>query len=446
MLELYFETYGCHANQNSSEIMKGLVKQAGLNITQNEDFADLIVINSCIVKEPTQEKIRRRIQELLKKDKEIILAGCMPRLNQKRFLNLENIYLLDSSQINNIIDLIQDIQNQTYNSDKYLKQRKEIKSNLPKISNEKFIGINQISEGCLGECSYCIVKFAKGKLFSYPKEKIIESIKNDLQAGAKEIWLTSQDNTSYGNDDGKCLLPELLEEIINLNGKFKVRLGMMNPDNVLKILPELVELYKSEKMFKFLHLPIQSGSNEILKSMKRKYKKEDVLKIIRKFKEQIPEITIATDIIIGFPGETDENWRETTDLIKEIKPEILNRSNFCVREGTEAEKLIPLNPKIINQRATKLMKLHLDICNEIQKPFLEKEIKVFVDKKGFGTTYLARDDSYKLVAIQSNEKILGQFLKVKIKKVLPHYLIGELVGKREDKNINNNFSMGEVMK
>lgn len=443
MLEVYFETYGCTANKNSSEIMKGLVRQAGLNITQDENFADLIVINSCIVKEPTQEKIRRRIQELSKKEKKIILAGCMPRLNQKKFLDYGNIFLLDFSQFTNITDLIQDIENQTYDSDKYLKQRKEIKICLPKISDEKFIGINQISEGCLGECSYCIVKLAKGKLFSYPKEKIIESVKSDLQSGAKEIWITSQDNASYGIDDGKYLLPELLREIINLQGKFKIRVGMMNPNNVLKILPELIEIYKNEKMFKFLHLPIQSGSDGILKLMKRKYSRKDVLKIILEFKKQIPEITIATDIIVGFPGETDDDWKETLNLIQEIKPEILNRSNFCVRERTEAEKLRQLSPKIINKRATELMNLHLQICSEIQETFLGKEIRVLVDKKGFGNTYLARDDNYKLVVVQSAEKILGQFMKVKIKKVLPHYLVGEPIGKRENKSIHNDFSMGE---
>ena len=433
ILEIFFETYGCTANQNSSEIMKGLVKQVGLNITQNEDFADLIIINSCIVKEPTQEKIRKRIQDLLKKGKKIILAGCMPRLN-KRILQKENLYLLDTSQIKNITDLIQDIQNKTYDEDKYLKQRNEIKIGLPKISNEKFIGINQISEGCLGGCSYCIVRFAKGKLFSYPKEEIIESIKEDLQSGAKEIWLTSQDNASYGNDNGEYLLPELIREIFQIPGKFRVRLGMMNPNNVLRILPELIELYKNEKMFKFLHLPIQSGSNKILKLMNREYTREDVLKIVREFKRQIPEITIATDIIVGFPGEIEDDWKETINLVKEINPEILNRSNFCVRQGTEAEKLAReffIPAETINQRATELMNLHLEICNEIQKSFLGKEIKVFVDKKGFGTTYLARDDNYKLVAVQSKEKILGKSLKVKIKKVLVHYLIGEPVEHRQ---------------
>ncbi len=433
MLEIYFETYGCTANYNSTEIMKGLVRQVGLNITQNENYADLIVINSCVVKAPTQEKIRRRIQVLLKKHKRIILTGCMPQINKESLVNINGLYLLDTTHIKDIVNLIQYINDGSCDSLKYLKQRNEVKSNLPKISKEKLIGINQISEGCLGECSYCIVKFAKGKLFSYPKDKIIESIKNDLQAGAKEIWITSQDNASYGNEDGEYFIPELLNEILKIPGRFKIRLGMMNPDNVLKIISELIEIYKHEKIFKFLHIPIQSGSDKILKTMKRKYTKTDILRIIKEFKKQIPKITIATDIIVGFPGETQEDWNETINVIKEIKPEILNRSNFCIREGTEAAKLTQLNPALIRQRAKELQDLHLKICKEIQEQFLEKEMKVLVDRKGFENTYLARDDSYKLVAVQSKDKILGKFLKVKIKKAIPHYLIGEVLDK--DTNI-----------
>jgi MiaB-like tRNA modifying enzyme len=429
MLEVYFETYGCTANKNSSEIMKGLVKQSGLDITSKEDFADLIVINSCIVKTPTQEKIRRRVQNLLKQypDKKIILAGCMPRFISKKMKNNENLFLLDTSHIKDILNLIQDIQEGTYAPEKYLKKRNEVKTSLPKSPDNSFIGINQISEGCLGECSYCIVRLAKGKLFSYPQEKIIQSIKNDLASGCREIWITSQDNASYGIEEGKYLLPELLREILELKGNFLVRLGMMNPNNVLKILPELIETYKHPKMFKFLHLPIQSGSDRILKMMKRKYTRKDILKIIREFKKEIPKIIFSTDIIVGFPGETEKDFQETLDLIKDIRPEILNRSNFYPLKQTPAEKLGQIYPKIINERASRLMNLHLNICNEIQKPFLNTEHNVLIDKKGFPGTYLARDKNYKLFAVKSRNKILGKYIKVKVKKILPHYLISEAV-------------------
>lgn len=426
MLEVYFESYGCTANQNSTEIMKGLVKQAGLNLTLNPDFADLIIINSCIVKEPTQEKIRRKVLDFLEKGKKVILAGCMPRLNKKR-LQKENLYLLDTSHVKHLLSLIQDIQDGNYDCDKYLQLRNEVKLELPKIPIEKLIGITQISEGCLGECTYCIVRLAKGKLFSYPIEKIINSVKKDIESGCKEIWITSQDNAAYGNEEGKYLLPELLTQILNLHGNFFVRLGMMNPDNVLKILPELIEIYKHPKMFKFLHIPIQSGSNNILKLMKRKYKIKDVMKIINKFRKEIPDITIATDIIVGFPEETEKDFQETINLIKEIKPEMLNRSNFCARPGTPAEKLNPIAEKIITARAAELMNLHLQICNEIQKPWLGKEINVLVDKKGFANTWLGRTNNYKLAAILTKEKILGKLIKAKVKKIYPHYLICELV-------------------
>jgi MiaB-like tRNA modifying enzyme len=424
-MEIYFESYGCTANQNSTEIMKGLVKQAGLNITLNSDFADLIIINSCIVKQPTQEKIRRRVFDFLKQRKKVILAGCMPRLNKKT-LQKPNLFLLDTSHVKNLINLIQDIKDKTYDSEKYLKQRKEVKANLSKISSEKHIGITQISEGCLGECTYCIVRLAKGKLFSYPKEDIINSVKSDLNAGCKEIWITSQDNAAYENDQGKYSLPELLKEILKLKGRFFVRLGMMNPNNIKKILPELIEIFKHPKMFKFLHIPIQSGSNKILKTMNRFYTKQDVLKIISEFKKQIPNITVSTDIIVGFPGETDKDFQETIDIIKKIKPEILNRSNFGKRPGTPTAKLKEISSELMKKRATELMKLHLNICKENQKPWLGKTASLLIDKKGYGNTWLGRSNNYKLFAIRSKEKILGRFVNVKVKKVLPHYLIGEL--------------------
>jgi len=431
MLEIYFESYGCSASHNSTEIMKGLVKQAGLNITSNLDFADLIVINSCIVKQPTHEKIRRRVQDLLDKKKKVILAGCMPKFIDKSLKNKIGIslFLIGVNHSRNIVSLIREIVNDSYSLGKYLDNKNEIKLNLPKIPRDKFIGITQISEGCLGNCSYCIVKLAKGKLFSYPEQQIIKSIKNDIGSGCKEIWLTSQDNANYGNEQGKYLLPDLLKEITNIKGNFFVRIGMMNPDNLLKILPELIEIYRDKKIFKFLHVPIQSGSDKILKAMKRHYTKKQVLKIINEFRKQIPGITISTDIIVGFPTETEKDFQETMDLIKEIRPEILNISKFHPRPNTYAEKMKQISSTIKIERAKKLSELHLSICNEIQKHWINKDVRVIVDKKNslYPGTYLARDENYKLFVVLSKEKILGKILNVRVKKIMPHYLIGEVV-------------------
>jgi len=209
----------------------------------------------------------------------------------------------------------------------------------------------------------------------------------------------------------------------------------MNPNNVLKILPDLVEIYKNPKMFKFLHIPIQSGSDKILKAMKRKYTKEDILKLISEFKKQIPEIIISTDIIIGFPGETEKDFKETLDLIKQIKPEILNSSKFWPRPETPAEKLKGIDIKIVTKRVSHLMKLHLEICKKTQEKYRGWEGKVLVDKIGFGKTYLARNENYKLFAVHSNEKILGKTVNVKVKKLMPHYLVSEKANLQQSEDI-----------
>ncbi|VVB79143.1 tRNA-2-methylthio-N(6)-dimethylallyladenosine synthase [uncultured archaeon] len=427
MLEIYFETYGCSANKNSSEIMKGIVKSAGLNLIENPERADFVVINSCIVKEPTEAKIKKRINDFLKKDKKVILAGCMPRLSEKKFAHVNNLFLIDTSQVKNIVNLIKDIQEGNYTSEKYLKKRNEVKLNSPKISEERIIGITQISEGCLGECKYCITKVAKGKLFSYPLEEIVKNVQRDVDSGCKEIWLTSQDCASYGNEDGKYLFPELLRNIIEIKGDFFIRIGMMNPNNVLKILPELIELYKNTKMFKFLHIPIQSGSDKVLKEMGRNYKIADVMKIVKEFKKNFPDGVIATDIIVGYPGETERDFKETYDLIQEIKPEILNSSKFWPRSGTPAARLKQVDRSIVIKRVSKLMKLHLDICNENQLRWKYLETDVLIDQKGFPGTFLARDKNYRLFGVQTtNKNLLGKVVKVKVKKVLPHYLVSEV--------------------
>jgi threonylcarbamoyladenosine tRNA methylthiotransferase CDKAL1 len=427
MQEIYFETYGCVANYNSTEIMKGIVKNAGLEITNDLDYADIVVINSCIVKEPTEEKIRRKVEDLLKSGKKVILAGCMPSLYKEK-LQKENLYLLETSQAKKIIDLIKDIKEKKYSEGKYLEKIKDEKVNLPKISKEKFIGIAQISEGCFGECSYCAVRLAKGPLYSYKREEIIKSIKKDIKAGCREIWITSQDNASYGNDYKKHDLPLLLKEILNIKGNFYLRVGMMNPNNVLEILDELVEIYKHPKMFKFLHLPIQSGSNKILKKMKRKYSSPDIKKIIDKFRKEIPEIMFSTDVIVGFPKETEKDFKDTLELVDYIKPEILNQSNFYTRNKTEAGKLKKLDPKIVKRRAKKLFNLHEKICKDLQKKYSSWKGNILINKKGFGNTYLGRMlNEYKLVAVNSKRKILGKIVNVKIEKITPHYLISKVI-------------------
>jgi MiaB-like tRNA modifying enzyme len=425
---VYIESYGCSANLNNSEIISGLLQSAGLFIVSNPKIADLAIINTCIVKGPTEERMRARIKELARKfGSRMIVSGCMPDALSDEIKKISpKASLIGSHYLHEIRNAIKKI---SQGKIVCLRgQKNEVKLCVPKINKNKVIGITQILEGCLGNCSYCITRQAKGRLFTYPQEKIIENIRNDLKNGCKEIWLTSQDNAAYGLDEGKAKLPELLNEIFNLKGKFFVRLGMMNPNHVLKILDELVECYKNEKMFKFVHIPLQSGSDKVLNDMEREYRASDFIRIIKKFRKEFSNITLSTDIIVGYPTETEKDFQETLKIIREAKPDILNISKFWPREKTEAAKLEQLDAKEVKGRATEAMEIHKIIALEENRKMINWRGMCLVDRHGFDNTYLARNRDYKLIAL-NGKNLLGRFLNAKIKAVTPHYLFGDVIEK-----------------
>ncbi|MBU1136115.1 MAG: tRNA (N(6)-L-threonylcarbamoyladenosine(37)-C(2))-methylthiotransferase [Nanoarchaeota archaeon] len=423
---IYFETYGCSANQNNTEIMKGLVRQSGLELTDNINIADILVLNTCIVKGKTEDKIESRIKYFKKLKKPIIITGCMPDVRFKKLEKQKNIYLLSNRNIKQIINLIKSIQEKRYSIDKFLIQTKEEKLIQPKIPQNKKIGITQISEGCFGNCSFCIIKLAKGKLFSYTQNNIIKNIENDLKSGAKEIWLTSQDNASYGQDRKKSELPDLLKKILELKYNFRLRIGMMNPENIFPILNELIEIYKNEKIYKFLHMPIQSGSDKILKSMNRKYKIKEAELIIKKFREQIPNLSLATDLIAAFPGETESDFKQTLNLVQKIQPDTVNVSRFWAMQPTQASKLKQIPVELSKQRAIELKKLHKEILKQKNQKFIGWTGKILVNEFK-NKKFKARNNSYKMITLESDKDILGKFVNVKIKATEKNHFIGEVL-------------------
>lgn len=418
---VYLESYGCSANQNNAEILRGKIIESGLQLTSNPAIADILILNTCIVKSPTENKMKARIIELLKLGKPVIIAGCMP---QVRKLENKNIFPLGIHHITKIANLIRDISNNK-KTGKYLESKKEIKLNSNKVRQNKLIGITQISEGCLGNCAFCITKLAKGNLFSYPEEEIIENIRKDLASGCREIWITSQDNAAYGLDSGTNII-ELLKQVLELKGKFKIRLGMMNPEHVLPILDDLIEVFKNEKMYKFLHIPVQSGSNKILKLMNRKYSVKEFLYIVSSFKREIPNISIATDIIVAYPGESANDFEQSLKLVEKIKPDTFNLSRYWPIPGTLASKEKQIPSSISKSRAIEIQKLHLKTAEENNKKLIGREIPVFVNVKQ-NHVYLSRTDNYKIAIIKSEKEILGKIIKVKVTQARPHYLLVEII-------------------
>jgi len=287
-----------------------------------------------------------------------------------------------------------------------------------------YINIVEIAEGCLGNCSYCIVKKAKGTLVSRPISDIKRDINMSLKEGCKEIWLTSQDCGCYGMDRGKRLT-DLLKEVTNIPGNFRVRLGMSNPNFVKRFLSDLIDIYRDKKMYKFLHIPLQSGSDKVLRDMKRQYVAKDFIEIVKKFRENIPEVTIWTDIIVGFPTETESDFRKTLKIVRETKPDYINVSKFGIRPGTEASKMKQLNSETTKKRSKILGELVDKICLERNKNWMGKECQVLVTEKR-KNQYIGRNESYKQIIIETERDIRGNFVTAEIRDVRKTHLIGKL--------------------
>jgi MiaB-like tRNA modifying enzyme len=419
MTKVYIKTFGCALNQSDSELMAGLLKQARFEIVDNPEDAFVIIINTCTVKGPSESKFFTYLEKLKKeyKYKKIIITGCIPQTEPKK---LQGYPLLGTSQLTNIVQLVEETMHE--NPVEMLSKEKLPRLNLPKIRKNPVIEIIPICEGCLGEpCAYCKVKAARGELRSYPKEEIIQQARDAIQHRIPELWLTAQDTGCYGKDINSSL-PELLGELIKIPGNFKIRLGMLNPNHLLEFLDKLIEIYKSEKMFKFLHIPVQSGNDHILKSMKRKYTAEQFKEITNRFRREIPEITIATDIICGFPGETEEQFNDSVKLIRYLMPDVLNVSKFWPRPKTKAAKMkhqVPGEER--KKRSTLIAYIAENVGKLRNERWLDWEGEILIDEIGKDNTFVGRNFAYKPVIVAGNYQ-LGDKIKVKIKKITPYDL------------------------
>jgi threonylcarbamoyladenosine tRNA methylthiotransferase CDKAL1 len=400
--KIFIETYGCTANQSDSEIMKGILSKDFVIIDSVEN-SDLNIINTCIVKTPTENRMKFRIRELSNLGKPLIVAGCMSDTEREVIEGLNpSASMIGSNSVENIGFVVKKaLQGEKVS---FLEYGKKSKLELPKIRKNNVIDIVQVSTGCLGNCSFCQTKFARGTLKSYSPKLIVKSIEDGLKSGCKEFWFTSQDMGCYGLDIG-INLPELLEMVAGIDGKFLIRVGMMNPTHVKNFLDELVEAYRSEKIFKFLHMPLQSGSDRILEMMKRGYDVKDFKNIVSKFKEEFPELVFSTDMIVGFPTETGKDFEKSMEIIKEVKPDNVNVSAFGKRPETEAYGMKQVDTGTIKERTREMSRLVRQISNEQNTKWKNWEGEIIIDDVVDGRT-VGRNQSYKQIFIDGQ---LGEF-------------------------------------
>jgi len=419
MAKIWVEAYGCSASFADSEMISGLILNGGHTLAKNISDSDLNLIVTCSVKDATANKMVNRIKRL--KSKPLIVAGCLPKAEKSTVEKFgPHASLLGPNSIGKTLDVI----NSTLNGKKRieLEDSDMVKVGLPKVRLNPVVGIIEIASGCMSECTFCQTKLSKGALRSYRIGDIVRQVKYDVDNGCKEVWLSSTDNGCYGFDIGTDL-SRLISAVGEIECDFMIRVGMMNPMYMPRIRDGLLRSFENTRVFKFLHIPVQSGSNRVLKEMKRGHTSQVFRDANDKFRKKFGRFTISTDIIVGFPSENNENFEETVDLIKETRPDVINLSRYSARPGTKAAKMTQLDVSEVKRRSKVVYELAKNIINERNVEWIGWRGEVLFDESSDGVIK-GRNFAYKPVVVDEDVK-LGQKIKVEIIKATPYGLHGK---------------------
>jgi len=402
---VHIETFGCTANAGDTQKLRAILKRSGYQLVTDYKKADCVIVNTCTVTKRTELNVVKRLEELKKQGKHVIVAGCMAAAQPelvKSVLGKDTI-MITPEELYPVMDF-------DFGFDKSV------------------VGIIPISMGCLGECTYCIVKRARGRLKSQSPDRICSALRSAVAAGVKEIRITAQDCAAYGFDrtDTAVKLPELLRMLTEVEGDFRIRIGMMNPFTLLRIIDELLEAFESDKVFKFFHIPVQSGSDKVLSDMRRNYKVADFVEIVRRIRRRFHYCTICTDFIVGYPTEDEDDFRASLQLLEEVKPEKVNITRFSPRPGTEASKLKDMLARDKKMRSRTMSAIYHRMALEANNQLIGAELPVLVTERGGKGGVIARDPSYKTIILEGDLP-LGSFHKVRVKDARSTYLVASVI-------------------
>ncbi len=428
-MQIFVKSFGCSANMADGAVLAGVLSQAGHQLVNTISAADVVVYNTCAVKGPTEN----RIIEVLKRvpaNKRLIVCGCLPAINYERLLKEVRFDgVMGPTANERIVEMVNNVSkgDTTVTLDNNGRGAPELA--LPRIQTNPVISIIPVSYGCLGSCTYCCVVFARGCLRSCTNQEVVRRLERDIAKGIREFWITSQDTGCYGRDKGSSLV-ELLRKLCTHGGDFKIRVGMMTPNTVLDMLDGLIEVFHDRHIFKFIHLPVQSGDDQILRRMHRLYSANDFKRIVMKFRSLLPKITLATDVICGFPGESEEAFEKTLKLMEDIEPDIVNVSKFFVRPKTDTVKMqkdfLPFSE--IKRRSSIASSLAKRLALEKNQSWIGWSGEIIVDEAGkIVNSWIGRNFAYKPVIVRSATQLLGKKLRVEITNAFPTYLEGKIL-------------------
>jgi len=400
-MRIAIQTFGCTANHADSQLMRELLEGAGHTIVSCD--AELWIVNTCTVIEHTQRKVMRRLKSLDEAGVPYIVAGCLPAAQPELLSQLSPVGVLTPSSVEDVVRLVG--------------------NGIPHPSSHPPTSphIISIAKGCVGECAYCIVRRARGRLKSIPEERIIREVRRAAGSGVREIQLTAQDVGAYGLDNGGSLA-HLLQRVCSVEGEFFVRVGMMSPSSVIPRAEQLARAFAHPKVFKFVHIPVQSGSDEVLRAMSRHYSAEQFEHLCSLFRERLGECTLCTDIIVGYPNESDEDFEQTLELVRRLEPDKLNITRFSARPHTPAAELPQLSEHIKKERSRRLTRLYLSIAEKKQKRMVGRRMRVLVCEHARKGSVVARDAAYRNVVVRGEHPV-GDVLDVEVVDSHPMYLV-----------------------
>jgi MiaB/RimO family radical SAM methylthiotransferase len=402
-MKVYIESYGCTANEADASAMREAITAAGGKLVDSPAEADVVIVNTCAVTHYTSNAMLRAIAR--HKGRRVIVAGCMAAAQPELLHGCELADAPGALPVLHMLGLDGD-------------------DAIPLTMSGR-TAIVKIAEGCRGHCSYCIVRRARGELRSRRPREVVAAVRQAVMAGATEIFLTAQDTGAYGTDIGSDL-PRLIGGINDLGGDFKVRIGMMNPFSIGDIVPQMAAALRLPRVYRFAHIPVQSGSDRILRLMNRPYTAEEYSMLIERLREDVSGITFSTDYITGFPTETDDDFLLTMDDLRRNRPLKVNITRFSPRPGTPAANLPDVPGTVKKARSRALTELHHEITSAFMRHAAGSTRSVLVTENGRPGTVVARDGSYNMVVLPEDLP-LGITVEAEIFGAGTTYMIGRVL-------------------
>ncbi len=415
-------------NQGEADTARKLLAYLGHEVVPGPEGevaepSDAVIIFTCDVISSTERRMWKRMREVTSSGKKLFAAGCLAVIERDRIVSeFPDACILDTMGLTAVEASI---------SEHFKVCNGTVAVNWTETAT-RLDHVVPISTGCLGSCTYCITKNARSGLISNPPEQVIEHIMKGVEMGRREVLLTSQDTASYGYDrkESGTDLGHLLRNITSrVEDHHMVRVGMMNPTSLLRREGSILEGFKGDDIFKFFHIPVQSGSDLLLRSMGRGYDVVTFKRLIERVRKAYPEAVLSTDIIVGFPGETEKDHNRTMDLIRELQPEILNITRFSPRPGTPAASMKgQVHGNVSKERSRELTRAQREVLAEVLNDRLGIHRGCLVTEVGKRDgTMMARDRNYMPIVIPSNGAVLGGFVDIVTERTGPTYLIGHII-------------------